>query len=95
MGDWKQEMKDELSEWRSDLEQMRVKASLAKLELREKREQALRDFDHAYGRASRRLGELKQSAATEWDASTEALEAGWETLRKVYKEVKQRHSSEA
>ncbi|MFG0320233.1 MAG: hypothetical protein ACF8XB_23370 [Planctomycetota bacterium JB042] len=82
--DIKKKMNDELSKWRTRLDELRVKANLGKLEAREK----LEEFEEAYERAANRLREWKEKGEVEWDATTSALEAGWEKLRQTYHEVK-------
>ncbi len=82
--DLKQTMKDEMKRWRTRLDEFRVKANLGKLEAKEK----LDEFEDAYERAVNRLREWKDRGGIEWDATTSALEAGWEKLRSTYHEVK-------
>ena len=88
MSDWKHTMKEELDTWRVRLEEARLQAGLAKLELREKREQTLKDFRHRYAEAKARLDQLRDKASKEWDASAKALEAGWKTLHETYQHAK-------
>jgi hypothetical protein len=91
MSEWKSKMKAELESWGTRLDEAKLKTSLAKLEMRAKREELLHEFHRAHSKARTRLDELRASAGKEWDASVEALEAGWEALHGTYKRVKKDH----
>lgn len=80
-------MKEELSRWQALFEELRVKTSLGKMEVRDK----LADFEKAYEKARNRLSEWKDKGSTELDATTAALDSGWEKLRDTYRETKQKH----
>lgn len=74
----------ELDAWRTRLEELRVKANLGKMELRDRERALLEEFQPAYDGAMKKLGELKDSAGDEAKAVRAGLEAGWKELRKSY-----------
>jgi len=81
-------MKSKLAEWQTCIDECRVKANLAKLEAREKRD----SFDHTYDNAKNKLSEWKLKANAETESVISALDAAWDALRDKYHEVKKKHA---
>lgn len=77
-------LEKELAEWRVRFEQLRVKASLGKMELRDKERELSEQFQPAYEQAMKKLGEMRENAGDEAKALKAGLEAGWRELRKTY-----------
>jgi predicted nucleic acid-binding Zn-ribbon protein len=83
-----EKLEKELADWRTRLDALRVKASLGKMELRDREKQLLEDFQPAYEAAMSKLGEAKDFAESEAKAVKSGLEAGWKELRKTYDSVR-------
>ena len=81
-------LEKELADWRTRLEELRVKASLGKMELRDRERKLLEDFQPAYEKALEKLSEAKDVAGGEAKAVKAGLEAGWKELRKTYDSVR-------
>ena len=81
-------LEKELADWRARLEQLRVKASLGRMELRDREQKLLDEFQPAYESAMRKLGELRDAAGDEAKAVKAGLEAGWRELRKTYESAR-------
>ena len=86
--DIQKRLKKELEDWRTRLGELRVQASLGKMELRDKKEELERAFERARSEAERKLGELKKTGGAELSAVTKSIEAGWDELRKTYAELR-------
>ena len=84
-----QARKDELENWKSKVESLRVKGNLAKLELREKRDAAVRAFD----RARDKFRALREEAADRWQAARKATDAAWHEFREAYDEYRSSDAS--
>ena len=81
-------LEKELADWRTRLDELRVKASLGKMELRDREKKLLDEFQPAYEIAMKKLGEAKDLAGSEAKAMKAGLEAGWKELRKTYESVR-------
>jgi len=81
-------LEKELADWRTRLDGLRVKASLGKMELRDRERVLLDGFQPAYEKAMEKLGEAKDFAGSEAKAVKAGLEAGWKELRKTYESVR-------
>lgn len=81
-------LEKELADWRAKLDQLRVKASLGRMELRDRERELLDEFQPAYERAMHKLGELRGAAGEEVKAVRAGLEAGWKELRATYESVR-------
>jgi hypothetical protein len=77
-------LKAELADWKTKLEGLRVKASLGKMELRDKERELAEKFEPAYTQAMKKLAELRDDAGDEAKALRAGLEAGWGELRRAY-----------
>jgi hypothetical protein len=82
-------LQKELADWKAKLEQARVKASLGKLELRDKERELTERFEPAYQDAMKKLAELKDETDDRVVALRAGLEAGWKELRSTYKSVRE------
>lgn len=72
------------------LDRLQVKASLAKLELREIRAELLLKYDAARNR----LRELSEASGDRWDATKEAFETAWHAFKDRYEAVMAKHRKE-
>lgn len=80
-------LQQEVDSWRARLDELRVQASLGRLELRDKKEELERSFEKARADASRKLSELKKTGGQEVDAVARSVEVAWEGLVKTYREL--------
>ena len=81
-------LEKELADWRTRMDELRVKASLGKMELRDREKKLIEDFQPAYDVAMKKLGEARDFAGSESKAVWAGLEAGWKELRKTYESVR-------
>jgi hypothetical protein len=86
--DFNDRLHKELAEWRTKLEELRVKASLGRLELRDKERELMERFEPACQTALKRAAELKDQADEHAVAMRAGLEAGWKELRATYNAVR-------
>ena len=87
--DLNERLHKELAEWRTKLEELRVKASLGRLELRDKERELMERFEPACQAALKRASELKDQAGDQAGAMRAGLEAGWKQLRATYNAVRE------
>lgn len=85
--DLKSRLQREIDDWRTRFGELRVQASLGKMELRDKKEELERTFESARQDAKKKLDELRATGGKELDAVVKGLEAGWDELRKTYSEL--------
>ncbi len=86
-------VKGELDRWQATLDEVRLQAGLGKLELREKRDEALKAFDKSYRESKALLEGVREEAEGEVSTLKRSLEAGWKELRRTYDELSRKPSS--
>lgn len=79
----------ELTEWRTKLDELRVRASLGKLELRDKEREWMDRFEPAFRTAMQKLSDVKDEADDRSVALRAGIEAGWKELRATYRSVRE------
>ena len=80
-------LRQEVDAWRARLDELRVQASLGRMELRDKKEELARNFEEARSSAARKLAELRKTGGQEIDAVARSIEVAWEGLRKTHGEL--------
>jgi hypothetical protein len=75
---------EEIQEWRTRLDELRVRGHLLRMELRDKKDDVLDDMDHAYAEAKVRFEKLKDSAETEQEGLSAGFQAAWKAFKKAY-----------
>ena len=80
-------LEDELDGMRSRLDELRVRGNLGKMELRDKLTEFKGSLDPAYQKAKSKVADLSQAGADESKTVLKSLIAGWDELRKTYKEL--------
>lgn len=88
-------VKGEMEKWQATLDEIRLQAGLGRLELREKRDEALKAFDKSYREAKGLLEGVREEAQGEAAALKRSLEAGWTELRKTYEELSRKPPGKA
>ena len=81
MSDIKDEVKEQLEKLRPHIDQLRVKAELLRMELRDKQGPVVEDIEDAYGVAKRKLKELVDATDETADSAAESLKSAWKTLK--------------
>lgn len=79
-----------LKEMRETIDRLQVKASLAKLELRDVRH----DLGKKYDVVRDRLAEASEGAEDRWDALRQGLDAAWHSFKGRFDEVMAEHRGE-
>ncbi len=87
-------LKNELGQWQTRLEELRLQAGLGKLELRDRRDEVLRSFDSSYRSARERLDGLRETAQGEAGIFRKSVEAGWQELRRTYERLREERPPE-
>ena len=78
--------KEYVEKMQSALEKLEVKTSLAKLELGEKKDQLIKQYDKLHDD----LRNLKNDTGQQWYAVQEGFEAGWKAFREQYDDIMKR-----
>lgn len=86
--DVREKLERELADWRRRMEELRVKAKLGAMELRQKEREVIEAFEPAYDAAMAKLGEAREAAGAEAKAARAGLEAGWRELRRAWEEAR-------
>lgn len=76
----------ELDDMRGKVDHLRVKASLGKMELRDAVADLKQTFEPTYQKARAAATEAAQTGAREGQAVAKSLLAGWEEVRRSYRE---------
>ena len=82
MSDIKDEVKEGLDKLRPHIDELRVKAELLKMELRDKSGPVLDDIEDAYGVTTEKLKDLLESGEETAGDAAESLKGAWQTLKK-------------
>jgi len=80
-------MQGELDGWRARLDEVRLKANLGKMELRDRLAELGQVLEPAQARARKTLGEFAQAGSEEARVLASALHSGWEELVRSYHEA--------
>jgi len=84
-----EELRGELDHWRARYDELRLKANLGKMELRDKLGELETRFEPAYRSASQRLGKAVEEGKGEAKTLAQSLKAGWEAVRETHRELRQ------
>jgi hypothetical protein len=80
-------MQGELDGWKAKLDEVRLKANLGKMELRDRLEELGQVMEPAQNRARKTLGVLAQAGSKEACALARGLQAGWEELVRAHRQA--------
>lgn len=80
-------MEDELESWRTRLDQLRVKATLGKMELRDKLGELGELLEPAHQRALQILSDVTEAGTEEVRTLARSLNAGWEELLRTHRKA--------
>ena len=81
MSDIKDEVRESLEKLRPHIDQLRVKAELLKMEVRDKSGPVLDDIEDAYGVAKEKLKEFGEASEDTAESARESLKSAWKTLK--------------
>ena len=81
MSDIKDEVQAGLDKMRLHIDEMRVKAHLLKMELRDKQGDVVEDIEKAYGVTKDKLVEFGNATEETADSAATSLKSAWETLK--------------
>ena len=74
----------QLDEWRTKLDELKVKGHLLKMELRDKQGEVVEDMESAYAQAKAKFLEMKAAGETEADKLGAGFSAAWDAFKKAY-----------
>jgi hypothetical protein len=94
MNEAMKKLHDEYGSMRARLEELRVKGSLGKMELRDKLDDFKSALEPAYQKAKSTLADLSCSGADESKAVAKSLVAGWDELRETHHELSEESDRE-
>jgi hypothetical protein len=77
-----------LADWKRRFQELRVKAKLGSMEMRDKERKWIEEFEPAYQEAMKKLAEAQAAAGAEAKALRSGIEAGWRELRRAYGEAR-------
>ena len=80
-------LKAELDELRAKLDHLRVQANLGRKEARDKLQELAARLDPAFRKAKKRLEDIVASGTTEARTVSKSLLAGWDELRRTYRDL--------
>ncbi len=87
MSDIKDEVQAGLDSMRLHIDELRVKAKLLKLELRDKQGDVVEDIEKAYGVAKEKLSAFGDATEETADSAAASLKGAWETLKQKIHEA--------
>ena len=83
----KQDIQEQLDQWRTKLDELKLKAHLLKLEYRDKPDEVVARLEDAYGSAKTKFGEMKDAGAAEAAGLGAGFTAAWSAFKDAYNEA--------
>jgi hypothetical protein len=83
-------MKKQLDDWSTDIDELQVKASLAKAELKVKYEEQIAELRKKKQEGDRKLNAIKAAAEDSWEHLKGDTERTWNALKGAVEEFKSR-----
>ena len=74
----------ELDRWRTRMGELRVRAKLGEMDLRDRHPEVFEEFESAFRSAGESLHSLKETGDSAFRGMIEGAEAGWEELRSSF-----------
>jgi hypothetical protein len=87
MSDIKDQVQEGLDAARQQLEELRVKANLLKMELRDKHGDVVDDIEKAYEATKEKLVEFGDATEETADDAAQSLKSAWKTLKQKIHEA--------
>jgi chromosome segregation ATPase len=81
-------LKAQLDEWSTDIDELEVKAHLAKAELKDQYAEKISELKAKRVEAEGKLSELQDAAEEAWEELKKGGESIWETLKTTFSEAK-------
>ena len=85
-----EKMKKQLDGWSTDIDELQVKASLAKAELKTRYEEQIADLRKKRQEGESRLNQIKAAADDSWETLKNETERTWGALKAAVNEFKSR-----
>ena len=83
----------QMDEWRTRLEELKVKGSLLKMELRDQKDEVIGDLDTAYNGAKAKLGEWADATGEQADKLGAGFESAWAAFKDAYSDATQNNAT--
>jgi uncharacterized coiled-coil DUF342 family protein len=83
-----EKLKAQLDEWSADIDELEVKANLAKAELSDKYAEQLAELKAKRDEATAKVAEVQDAAGDAWEELKKGGESIWETLKTTISEAK-------
>ena len=83
----------QMEEWRTRLDELKVKGSLLKMELRDQKEEVVGNLDSAYNGAKAKLGEWADATGEQAEALGAGFESAWEAFKDAYSNATQKDAT--
>ena len=80
----KDQIQAQLDEWRTKLDELRVKGSLLKMEYRDKQGETVEEVEAAYAAAKAKFLEMKDTGEVEAGKLGAGFTAAWTAFKKAY-----------
>ena len=74
----------QFDEWRTKLDELKVRGHLLKMELRDKQGEVVADMEDAYAAAKSKFLEMKAAGESEADKLEAGFTAAWDAFKKAY-----------
>ena len=82
--DDKAKIEEQLDAWRTKLDELRVKASLLKMEYRDRQDETVEEVEKHYANAKAKFIELKDAGTAEAGKLGAGFVAAWDAFKQAY-----------
>jgi TolA-binding protein len=80
-----EKLQKQLREWDSELEELRLKSTLVKAELKDEYAEEMEDLESKRRQAEQKMKKIKEATAESWMEMKEGLERAWDELKMATK----------
>ncbi len=84
MSDDTQKIQEQMDEWRTKLDELRVQGGLLKMEFRDKKDEVCDQIEAAYSEAKQKFDEMKDAGEAEADKLGAGFKAAWSAFKQAY-----------
>ena len=83
----KQEIQEQLDAWRGKLDELKLKASLLKMEYRDKPDEVVEQLESAYDKAKGKFADWRKAGEAEASGVAAGFKSAWAAFKDAYRDA--------
>ncbi|HUW93889.1 MAG TPA: hypothetical protein VMV74_12045 [Bacteroidales bacterium] len=87
---YQQKIENQLDEWRTDIDNLKLKAKSATAETRLRYDEQIDKLELKLTEGKSKLKDIKESSEDAWDSIKEGADSIWDTMKATFKEAKEK-----